>query len=344
MLRREPLRRRRHVAPRAGRAGDALPPARQNGPQAIAGVLQHQDHQHAEEDQFEVGVGIDQLGQDVLQLVLDSQDDRRAQQRPPDMAGAADHGHEEVFDAVVQAERTGADRALHMGIQPARQAGQQRRPHEDDDFVDAGIDPHRLGHAGAALQGADGAARTRIEQVARRPQRQQHEHPDQVVNMASAGQRPAEQADGLDAGDAVMLAEPVQVAEQVIQREPPGDGAQRQIMPRQPQRDQPQQERHHGRHQQAHRQRQPRRDVVLRGEQCRGVGAQAHEGRLAERGQAAHAGQQHQPQRHHGGQADVVELRDPEFGRGRQQRQAGQHDDECDKQEAVHGAYSSSST
>ena len=48
----------------------------------------------------------------------------------------------------------------------------------------------------------------------------------------------------------------------------------------------------------------------------RGVGAQAHEGGLAEAGQPAHAGQQHQAQRHQRVQADVVQQRDIERRQG----------------------------
>jgi hypothetical protein len=50
------------------------------------------------------------------------------------------------------------------------------------------------------------------------------------------------------------------------------------------------------------------------GQVGRGVGAQTDEGRLAERGQAADAGQQHQADGDDGVQADVVEQRDVEFG------------------------------
>ncbi|MNV63606.1 hypothetical protein D3C71_1562100 [compost metagenome] len=141
-----------------------------------------------------------------------------------------------------------------------------------------------------------------------------------------------------------MLAQPVDVAEQEIQRQAPGDGAQRQIMARQAQGDRAQQIRHHGGDDQADGQRQPGRYVVLRGQEGGGVGAQADERRLAERRQAAHAGQEHQPQHDQAGQADVIELRHPEFGRDRQQRQARQDDDEYSKQNAIHGVYSSSST
>ncbi|MNI31721.1 hypothetical protein D3C73_856110 [compost metagenome] len=332
------------VAARAIGAGNAAPPARQDGPQAIACVLQHQNQQHAEDDHLEVGVGVQQLGQPVLQLVFQHQDDAGAQQGAPDVTRATHHRHEQVFDAVVDAKRAGADGALHVRVEPARNAGQQGRPDEDHDLVGSGVHAHGFRHARAALQGADGAARTRIEQVAGGPQRQQHEYPDQVINVAAAGQGQAEDADGFNAGNAVVLAQPVDIAEQEVQRQAPRNGAQRQVVAGQAQGDRAQQVGNDGGQDQADRQRQPGRHVVLRGQERRGVGAKANKRGLAERRQAAHAGQQHQAQHDQAGQTDVIELRHPEFGRDRQQRQARQDDDEYSEQNAIHGVYSSSST
>ncbi len=63
------------------------------------------------------------------------------------------------------------------------------------------------------------------------------------------------------------------------------------------------------------------------GEPGRGVGRDADERRLAERGGAADPGQQHQAERHQGADADVVEQRDGEVAQqGRRDRQAGDHD------------------
>ncbi|KAG1199383.1 hypothetical protein G6F35_012515 [Rhizopus arrhizus] len=165
----------------------------------------HQDQQHAENDHFEVGVGIQQLGQQVLQLVLQHQDDAGTEQGAPDVTRTAHHRHEQVFNAVVQAEGAGADGALHVRVEPARNAGQQCRPDEDHDLVRGRVHAHGFGHACAAFQRADGAARTRVQQIPRGPQRQQHEphprphwhgqaqeRPVDVAAVAGTGQHRAE--------------------------------------------------------------------------------------------------------------------------------------------------------
>src|SRR3546814_15643429 len=51
----------------------------------------------------------------------------------------------------------------------------------------------------------------------------------------SASQRQAEKLDGIDTGNAIVLAQKLKVAEQVVQGKAPGNRPQRQIMPRQAQ-------------------------------------------------------------------------------------------------------------
>jgi hypothetical protein len=55
----------------------------------------------------------------------------RAEEGAPDMAHAAQHGHEQVFDALVDAEGRGADAALEVREQPARHGRQDGREDED---------------------------------------------------------------------------------------------------------------------------------------------------------------------------------------------------------------------
>src|SRR5690606_38049222 len=231
----------------------------------------------------------------------------------------------------------------HVGVQPPRQAGQQGRVDEDDDLVRSHVDAEGLGHATAASQGPDGPARARIEQVAGGPHGQQHDEPDQVVDVAAVAQRKAQEVDGLDAGDAVVLAQELEVAEQVVQRQAPGDGAQGQIVPGQPKGDGAQNIGHREGDDQARHQGKPGRPARGGGEVGGGISADAHEGRLAERGQAAHAGKQYEPQHDQGGKPDVIELGDPEFGRARPGRQQRHDDEENNQDDAVHD-YSSSST
>ena len=86
-------------------------------------------------------------------------------------------------------------------------------------------------------QCADRAARARIEQVLRRDQRGQGHHPDQVVGFAVGIQPPAEDGNARQVGDAVVLAEKLRVAERVVGGDRPGDRAEREVVAREPQRD-----------------------------------------------------------------------------------------------------------
>src|SRR5690606_15060591 len=268
---------RRCDAPAFGLAGQGQPPRGQDGPDAVARVLQHQYHQDAEDDELEVGAGVEDFGQDVLQLVLQGQDQPRTQHGAPHAARAAHHRHEQIFDAVVQAEGAGTDGALHVCVKPSRNAGQQGRVHKDDDFVAGHVDAEGFGHAASAFQGAYGAAGAGIQQVARCQHGQQDEDPDQVIDMATLAQRETEEFDGRDAGDAVILAQEFKIAEQVIQRQAPGYGAQLQVMAGQPQRDGAQhigdQEGQH----EADQQRHPWRPAHGRGQPGGGVGPYADE-------------------------------------------------------------------
>src|SRR5690554_6426754 len=174
-------------------------------PYAIARILKHEDHQYAKYDQFEIRGRIQDFGQDVLQLVFKREDQAGTQHRAPYAARAAHHRHEQVLDAVVQAKRAEADGSLHMGIQPAGQASQQGGIHKDNDLVIRHVDAERLGHAAATFQRPDGPTRTRVQQVAGSPHRQQYSDPDQVVDVAPLPQRVPEDLDGLYAGNTVVL-------------------------------------------------------------------------------------------------------------------------------------------
>ncbi len=131
-------------------------------------------------------------GSQLLQQLLQQRDQRRADDRAPDAAGAADHRHEQVLDALVDAERRRIDEALQMRIQPPGNAGEQRGVDEDDDLQRPCVDAEGLGHFQPALERAHRPARPRVEQIVGRPQADQHDQPDQVVDMALVAQFPAE--------------------------------------------------------------------------------------------------------------------------------------------------------
>jgi TATA-binding protein-associated factor Taf7 len=153
-----------------------------------------------------------------------------------------------------------------VGVEPAGNAGQQGGDQEDHDLGARRVDAHRLGHHRAALERADRAALARIEQVAGWPDGEQHEGPDQVVELAAWTSVPAEQRDRRNAGDAGVAAEELDIAEQEIEADAPGDGAQRQVVPAHAQRDEAEEERDRGGDGEADEQGEPRRkamDVVV---------------------------------------------------------------------------------
>ena len=88
-----------------------------------------------------------------------------AEHAAPDIAGAADHGDEQIFDAGLGAERRRIDRALEMRIEPAGQPGQHRRIDEHQQLGARRLHAEGLGGDVAAPQRADGAAGARVQQV-----------------------------------------------------------------------------------------------------------------------------------------------------------------------------------
>ncbi|MCY1525718.1 hypothetical protein D9M68_607070 [compost metagenome] len=215
--------------------------AGQHRPQAAAGAMQQQHHAEAEDDNLEVARLAQQPRHPVLQPLLEHREYARAHQRAPDLPRAADDGHEQVFDAHLQAERVGIHEALHVRVKPAGGAGLQRGDDEDHHARTGRVHAHRLRHHAAALERADGAALARVQQVLRRPHRRQQEGPDQVVDAVALGQRPAEQVDGGNVWNAGVAAQAFDGTEDEVERQAPGDGAQRQEVAGQFQRDRAQQ-------------------------------------------------------------------------------------------------------
>jgi len=130
-------------------------------------------------------------------------------------------------------------------------------------------------------------------------------------------------------------AEPFEVAEEEEEADAPGDGTQRQVVPGQAQSDgTDHQRRHQGEHESddepapggALRPGKPCRQILRRGDHGGGVGSQADEGGLAEAGEPADAGEQHQAQGHEGVEGDVVEQAHLE--RTQHERREDDHGDE----------------
>ena len=282
--------------------------------------MQQDDQQDAEHDGLELALAAEDIRQIALQDFLQDHDDAGAEHRAPDIAGAADHGDEQIFDAGLRAERRRVGGALEMRIEPAGQAGEHRRIDEHQKLGARRLHAERFAGDMPAPQRADRAAGAGIQQVHGQQCRDQHRDPDREIDRAGIEHPEIADRERRDAGDAVIAAEEFQLAEQIKQADAPGDGAERQIVAGQPHRDDAEQDGGDAADQQRERQRQPRRDAIGRGQHRRGVGAEAAKRGLAERGEAADAGQQHQPHRHQRGEADIVEQHDPERRDARDER------------------------
>jgi hypothetical protein len=141
----------------------------------------------------------------------------------PHAARTADHGHEQVLDALVDAEWRGVHEALQVRVEPPRHGREQRRVDEHDDLEPCGVDAERLGHFEVTAQRTNGAARTGIEQVARRPQRDERETPDQEIVVTLVPKFEAEETERRNAGETRMAAQELEIAKEEREADAPGD-------------------------------------------------------------------------------------------------------------------------
>jgi len=115
-----------------------------------------------------------------------------------------------------------------------------------------------LGHLRAALERTDGAARTGVEQVQQCRRKGDQQCPGEHEEGAALADIEAADAQALDTQQAVVLAQSVEVAHEVVQRQAPGDGGQRQVVARHAQRDEAHDQRTERREAQADEKREPR--------------------------------------------------------------------------------------
>ena len=90
-------------------------------------------------------------GSQLCSSCFSRRDQRRADDRAPDAAGAADDRHEQILDALVDAEWRRIDEALQVRIQPAGNAGQQSRRKRRPRSSAARVDAECFGHFQSAL-------------------------------------------------------------------------------------------------------------------------------------------------------------------------------------------------
>ena len=227
-------------------------------PHTVWRVLQRQHQRDAKDDHFVVATRPDQPGQPDLELVFDQLHHAGPGERAPHVAHPADHRHEQVLDAHLDAEGRWIHGALKVREQPARHRCVLRRDDEDDDLVAIGTDAHRLGHHAAALERADRTAGARVEQVDQRPGTEQRQRPDQVINAAALVEIDAKQVERRHAEQAVVLAQRLGVGHRVVDRQAPGDGRQRQVVTAHAQRQPTEQQRRRQREREADPQVEPR--------------------------------------------------------------------------------------
>ncbi len=122
-----------------------------------------------------------------------------------------------------------------------------------------------------------------------------------------------------------MQAEHLDIAEEIIDRDAPGDGAERQQMAAEPQRRQAEYRRRAAGQQQGEDEAEPGRAAVKRAVPGGGVGADTDEGGLAERGEPADAGQEDEAERDQRIDPGVVHQ-----GHAEGAEQQRQHREDCD--------------
>ena len=228
------------------------------------------------------------------------------------MRGAADDGHQQILDRLVEAEGRRVHAALHVHVEPAGEAREHGGIDEGEQAGARGIDAEARRRHRAALQSADGAAGPAVEQVHRRQRRQQHAEPDHGETHPRVEQAVAGHLQRRDAGNPVIAADQIEIGEGVVEADAPGDGAEREVVAGEAHRHRADQRGAGRRHQQPGGQAEPGREVVVFAHDRGGVGAEAEQGGLTERGHAADAGQHHQADRHDGGDAGIVQQRHPE--------------------------------
>ena len=137
----------------------------QPGPDPGRRQLQQHDQQDTEHDGLELALAAKDIRQIALQHLFEDDDNSGAEHRAPDIAGAADHGDEQIFDAGLRAERRRIGGALEMRIEPAGQARENRRIDEHQQLGARRLHAERFAGNMPAPQRADRAAGAGVQKV-----------------------------------------------------------------------------------------------------------------------------------------------------------------------------------
>src|SRR6185437_5267963 len=202
-----------------------------------ARALQEQNEQHGKDDDFELARGTRRDDrQVVLDAILEQGHNGCPHHRAQEMTHAADHRHQQVENADIDGEGRRTDKAAHMRIEPARERREQRRHDEGRELDAEALDAEAFDHDPPAAKRADGSALAGAEKIRRKEERRDQYRPNQVVDAHAADEREAADRDRRHVADAVELPDNRQISEQEIDRETPGDRAQREEVPAEAQR------------------------------------------------------------------------------------------------------------
>ena len=199
----------------------------EEGDDALPGPLQEQDEQRREGHDLELTRGaLRKQRKVVLHGVLQQRDDRSANHATQDAARSADHRHHQVFDAHAGIERPGADETAEMRIEPSGQRSEESGDDECRKLDLERADPEAFDQRIAAAERAHRAADPGVEKVVANEKDRHDDRPDQVIDLPAVDQGERADGDRRNARDAVVAAEPLNVAEQERDRQSPGDRAQ----------------------------------------------------------------------------------------------------------------------
>ena len=123
-----------------------------------------------------------------------------------------------------------------MRVKPTRQPGKEPGDYEDFEPHAKRVDALALRQCDAAAQAADRPSLARVQQVRAEQHGPAEQRPDQIVAGDGTVERQRPQRDRRDARYAVVQPDRLDVAEEKVDRDAPGNGAERQEMAAEPQR------------------------------------------------------------------------------------------------------------
>ena len=306
--------------------------------------MQEHDEDRGEGDDFELpcGIGRDQR-QVILNGVLQEGYNGRADDAANQAALPADHRHHQIFDAHGRVETRRTDEAAHMRVEPSRERSEECGDDEGCELRLESVDAEALDQDVAATQRSKRATPAGIQEIVHGDERKHDDQENEVVDLFALHQRVTADADRRNVRNAAEISEALDIAEQEAYRETPGERAERQEVPLEPQGRGAEHGGHRAGQDDREQKPEPGRIAIQRARPSRRIGRDPDEGRLPEGHDARYAREQRKPDRHQRVDADIVEQADRE-GR-EQQRRTGERDDrDAGKDEHGATAHSSSSS